>query len=65
VDLRSEQLIAISPSGHYRGPAEAEQHLVYVVETGKGQETLTPVEFAARYEWENDPSRVTLSVPAD
>ena len=35
-----------------------EQHPGHVVETDAGQETLTPAEFAARYEWRNDLTRV-------
>ncbi len=35
--------------------------LVYVVQTASGQQTLTPLEFANRYGWQNDPSKVRLS----
>ena len=39
---------------------DAEQDLVYVVQTCAGQETLTPAEFAGKYAWENDPNKVGL-----
>ena len=53
--------VAISPDGHYRATSkEAEQQIVYVVETDKGQELLTTAEFAAKYGWTNDPSKVRL-----
>ena len=60
VALPHEQAIAISPDGHYRGTKGVEKEIVYVVETAEGQEVLSPKEFATRYEWKNDPERVTL-----
>ena len=44
------------PTGHYRvaNPADADE-IVYVIQTDKGQETLTPAEFAKRTGWKNDP----------
>jgi serine/threonine protein kinase/WD40 repeat protein len=53
--------VAISPDGHYRATPEAEKTLVYVVETDKGQELLSPEEFAAKYGWKNDPDKVRLT----
>ncbi len=50
--------LAFSPDGHYRGSRGIEEEIVYVIQTDKGQETLTPGEFAARFPWKNDPSRV-------
>ncbi|HUT36385.1 MAG TPA: hypothetical protein VNE39_23060 [Planctomycetota bacterium] len=44
-----------------------EKHLVYVVQTDEGQETLTPREMEAKYGWKNDPSRAqppVTDVPA-
>ncbi|HPM84001.1 MAG TPA: hypothetical protein PLF81_25015, partial [Candidatus Anammoximicrobium sp.] len=32
----------------------------YVVETDQGHETMSPAEFAKRYDWKNDPSKVTM-----
>lgn len=34
--------------------------LAYVVQTPAGQQTLTPLQFAERYGWRNDPSQVRL-----
>jgi hypothetical protein len=59
--LPNEQFIAISPEGHYRGPPTAERYIVYVVETERGQETLTPAEMAKKYGWRNDPAKVRLT----
>ncbi len=61
--LPREQSIAISPEGHWRGTPRADQLIVYVVRTAKGQEVLTPKEFEDRYGWHNDPDKVRLTVP--
>ena len=50
--------LALSPDGHFRGSSGIEDEIVYVIQTDKGQQTLTPAEFAARYHWTNDPSKV-------
>ncbi len=62
-------LYVIGAEGHFwspdfpRGPfwatkGNVAQSLVYVIETARGQETLTPGEFAARFQWRNDPGEV-------
>jgi WD40 repeat protein len=51
---------SLSLDGHYRGPSELAENLVYVVQTEKGQETLTSEEFTAQYGWINDPERARL-----
>jgi serine/threonine protein kinase/WD40 repeat protein len=62
VALPDNKALAIMPDGHYRGtPSGMERHLVYVIQTDQGQETLTPEEFTTRYGWKNDPDRVRLS----
>ena len=38
--------LVISPEGHYRGSPDVEKEIVYVVQTDRGQETLSPEEFA-------------------
>ncbi len=38
----------------------AENDLVYVVQTADGQDLLSPKEFADKYGWRNDPSKVKL-----
>ncbi|HEX5446172.1 MAG TPA: hypothetical protein VFW87_20255 [Pirellulales bacterium] len=52
------QVISIAPSGHYRASPRADELLAYVVETADGQETLLREQFAERFGWKNDPSRV-------
>jgi WD40 repeat protein len=53
--------LAFSGDGHYRVLGELGDKLLYVVESGAGQETLTPAEFAAKYGWKNDPDKVGLA----
>lgn len=58
----------ISAEGHFwnidqpQGPFWSKKAgpLVYVVQTAKGQQTFTPLDFANRYGWQNDPSQVRL-----
>jgi WD40 repeat protein len=54
--------LVFTPDGHYAGSPGIEDDIVYVVETDQGQETLTPAEFAKKYNWKNDPSKVGLKV---
>jgi hypothetical protein len=61
VPLANPHGLAVSPDGHYRGTPHLEDELVYVIQTDRGQETLRPQEFAARFGWKNDPARVPLS----
>ena len=61
LSLGSGQGLVINPEGHYRGTPGIENQLVYVVETDRGQETLSPEEFTKKYGWKNDPERVRLS----
>jgi hypothetical protein len=37
-----------------------EKHIVSVVLSDQGEETLTPDEFAKKYGWQNDPEKVRL-----
>jgi WD40 repeat protein len=55
--------LAISANGHYRGTpqAAADCEVVYIVQTDKGQETLSPAEMERKYGWKNDPKQVRLS----
>jgi WD40 repeat protein len=62
LSLKDSQYAAISPDGHFRGSPDVEKELVYVVQTDQGQETLTPAEFAKKYNWKNDPSKVGQKV---
>jgi WD40 repeat protein/serine/threonine protein kinase len=63
VSLRAGQGVAISPEGHFAGPPNIEKELVYVIETARGQQMLSPEEFAERFSWKNDPARVRLAGP--
>ena len=63
--LRDQQYAAISPDGHFAGSPDVEQEFVYVVLTDQGEQlTLTPVEFAEKYGWKNDPAKVALTAEA-
>ncbi|MCL4206273.1 MAG: protein kinase [Pirellulaceae bacterium] len=65
VVLLPNSRLAIMADGNYRGTPDADRDIVMVALTDDGQQlTLTPAEFAARYAWQNDPSKVTL-LPAD
>ncbi len=57
VRLPDQQYAVISPEGQYRGSPGVEKELVYVVQTDRGQETLTPEEFSKKYGWKNDPQK--------
>jgi WD40 repeat protein len=59
--LEGSHWLALSPEGHYRGSAGVEQQLQVVVQTEKGQQTLTVEQFEKRYGWKNNPERVRLS----
>jgi WD40 repeat protein len=52
--------LVLSADGHYSGPPALEEELVYVIETERGQETLSPNEFRQRFGWKNDPGRAQL-----
>ena len=62
LSLRDGEYAVISPDGHYRGSPGVEKEFAYVVQTDKGQETLTPEEFSTRYGWKNDPGRVQAGI---
>jgi WD40 repeat protein len=54
--------LVVGASGHYRAmPDNLDRDLVYVARTEKGQEMLSPEEFAGRYGWKNDPDSARLS----
>lgn len=66
-------LFFVSPEGHFWTPEtppprgafwyeslRVAESLLYVVQTTAGQTTLTPKQFADRYEWRNDPAKVRL-----
>ena len=48
-------------SGHYRGSPGVEDQIVYVAMHEDGsQRTDTPAEFAAKFNWKNDPEKAEL-----
>jgi WD40 repeat protein len=61
--LPRDRALAVGATGHYRCTPGVERDLVYVVQTDKGQETLTPEEFARKYHWKNDPEQVRPAGP--
>jgi WD40 repeat protein len=61
LSLRDQQYAVVSPDGHFRGSPDVQQEFVYVAVTEAGEQiTLTPVEFAEKYGWKNDPAKVTM-----
>ena len=55
-----KQVAVVSAAGNYRVADEATCELVYVVQTAKGQETLAPKEFVAKFKFRNSPAAVSL-----
>jgi WD40 repeat protein len=54
----SGQVAAIGADGNYRCPPEIESNLIAVVQTDKGQETVTLRELATKYGFRNSPGAV-------
>jgi WD40 repeat protein len=62
VVLPEDKGLALTADGHYRGtPLRIERDIVYVVQTNDGQQTYTPAEFAEKFGWKNDPSKVNFA----
>src|SRR5260370_6113064 len=57
-----EQIVAVSIDGHYRADGPTVDGLVYVVQTTRGQQTLTPAEFGAQYNWNDEPSPTLFAI---
>ncbi|MHC4496198.1 MAG: WD40 domain-containing protein, partial [Planctomycetota bacterium] len=55
--------IAINREGDYRGSPGIAEHLIYIVSTEQGQETMTPADFKSRFGWVNEPWQVGLYSP--
>jgi WD40 repeat protein len=53
-----EQILAIAAEGNNRCPNPDESELIAIVQTEKGQETLSLKEFAAKYGFRNSPGAV-------
>jgi uncharacterized protein with WD repeat len=54
----NEADLLYAPTGHYRLKKGEANPYVYVIQTEKGRETLTPAEFEKRFGWKNDPKKV-------
>ena len=53
--------LCVGPTGHYRGSAKIDDHIVYVAMHDDGsQVTYTPAEFREKFGWKNDPEKATL-----
>jgi hypothetical protein len=52
--------LAVSAEGHYHITRAMDQEIVYVVQTDKGQETLTPEEFSKKYGLQNNPEQAGM-----
>ena len=58
--------MAIRPDGHFRVTPGAAKQLRYVVLTDSSEQlTLTPEEFAEKFGWTNDPTKVRLFAEAE
>lgn len=64
VPLQKNEYVVVGADGFYCGSPDCSAGLVVVVRTKNGQEifqeTLSPSEFAQKYDWKNDPKRVHL-----
>ena len=58
LNLKGDLHGVLRPDGHFSGSPGLEKELVYVVQTAHGQETLTPEEFAKKYGWTNESSKL-------
>ncbi|MFO0868880.1 MAG: protein kinase [Pirellulales bacterium] len=64
IGLPHHRLLLIGEEGHFRAVTpRAESTLAYVVNTPRGQETLSVREFADRFRRPNDPARAHLVTP--
>ena len=55
VPFREGQGCCVSPDGHVIWPQNAPDCLVAVVQTARGQDTISLAEFCRQYRWANDP----------
>jgi len=56
-DIDGESMV-IGPDGYFRGNENVEKSIAYVVQLEDGSNiTLSPAEFAYRFNWKNDPSK--------
>jgi len=56
-----DEIIAISADGHFRAEGKGVDELICVVQTEKGQDTLTAEEFEKAYKWKNNPAQTKFA----
>ncbi len=56
----TDQAVFVLATGHYRSAA-GDNEMVYVTQSDRGQQTLTPAEFAKAHGWKNDPRWVRFT----
>ncbi len=61
VPLRGNGLLTLTGDGHWRVTPKDESEIIYVALTDSGEQlTLSPAEFGKRFDWNNDPTKVSL-----
>jgi WD40 repeat protein len=63
ITLEGGHWLVLSPEGYFRGSTGIEKMLHVVVQSEKGQQTLSVEEFGRQYGWKNDPDRVRPTGP--
>jgi len=59
--IGDNQWLLVGPDGHYQGSEQIEDSLLVAVLTDAGQQaSYAPAEFAAKFAWQNDPTRARL-----
>ncbi|OAI46810.1 hypothetical protein AYO44_10770 [Planctomycetaceae bacterium SCGC AG-212-F19] len=57
---QTDLALAVTPEGHYMASPRLESEIVYVIQTERDQQLMTPIEFTATFGWKNDPTAVRL-----
>lgn len=57
----NDYLAIITADGNWRVDADKKPDLIFVVQTPAGQLTMTPEQFASRFGWKNNPTRIKLT----
>ncbi|MEZ6091884.1 MAG: hypothetical protein R3C05_28540 [Pirellulaceae bacterium] len=58
VIMGRDQYVKVNPNGHFSGSPNVDRRLIYIVKTSKGQQTYTCEDFAAKFDWQNDPGQL-------
>ena len=56
-----DQIVAVSVDGHVRADGKTADDYLAIVQTEKGQETLTASQFAEKFKWKNDPTKTKFT----